>query len=92
MIAPDVHVEDLLEGGVRNLEARTVEGVHARIGHQDVDRPELPAGLVDQVLQLVLVRALTIYGASEEFGACDKEYATELIKKKFRDRTIKIRD
>jgi len=35
---------------------------------------------------------LTIYGASEEFGACDKEYATELIKKKFRDRTIKIRD
>jgi D-3-phosphoglycerate dehydrogenase len=35
---------------------------------------------------------LTIYGASEEFGACDKEYAAEIIKKKFRDRTIKIRD
>jgi hypothetical protein len=35
---------------------------------------------------------LTIYGASEEFGACDKEYATEIIKKKFRDRAIKIRD
>ena len=35
--------------------------------------------------------AITIYGASEEFGACDKEYAAEIIKKKFGDRTIKIR-
>ena len=36
--------------------------------------------------------AITIYGASEEFGACDKEYAAEIIKKNFRDRAIKIRD
>jgi hypothetical protein len=35
---------------------------------------------------------ITIYGASEEFGACDKEYAAEIIRKKFRYRTIKIRD
>jgi D-3-phosphoglycerate dehydrogenase len=35
---------------------------------------------------------ITIYGASQEFGACDKEYAAEIIKKNFRDRTIKIRD
>ena len=35
---------------------------------------------------------ITIYGASQEFGACDKEFAAELIKKEFRDRTIKIRD
>ena len=35
---------------------------------------------------------ITVYGASEEFGACDKEFAAEIIKKKFRDRTIKIRD
>jgi D-3-phosphoglycerate dehydrogenase len=36
--------------------------------------------------------AITIYGASEEFGACDKVYAAEIIKKNFRNRTIKIRD
>ncbi|MEE4261842.1 MAG: hypothetical protein V2I56_04070 [Desulfobacteraceae bacterium] len=35
---------------------------------------------------------ITICGASEEFGACDKEYAAQIIKKKFRDRTIKIID
>ena len=36
--------------------------------------------------------AITIYGASQEFGACDKEYAAEIIKRKFRDRTINIRN
>ena len=36
--------------------------------------------------------AITIYGASQEFGACDKEYAAEIIKKKFRDRPINISD
>ena len=51
VIAPDVHVEDLLECGVRNLEARAVEGIDAGVGHQDVDRPEPPAGLVDQLPQ-----------------------------------------
>lgn len=35
---------------------------------------------------------IMIYGASEEFGACDKAYAAEMIKKKFRGRTIHIRD
>ena len=35
---------------------------------------------------------LFVFGGSEEFGACDKEYAAEIIKKKFRDRMIKIRD
>jgi hypothetical protein len=35
---------------------------------------------------------ITIYGASQEFGACDKEYAAEIIKKKFKDRKIDIKD
>lgn len=35
---------------------------------------------------------ITIYGASDELGACDKEYAAKIIKKKFRNRKIKIRD
>ena len=35
---------------------------------------------------------ITVYGASEEFGACDKDFAAAIIKRKFRDRTIKIRD
>jgi len=35
---------------------------------------------------------ITVYGTSDEFGACDKEYAAKIIKKKFRDRKIKIRD
>ncbi len=36
--------------------------------------------------------AITIYGASQEFGACDKEFAAELVRKEFRERTIKVRD
>ncbi len=36
--------------------------------------------------------AITIYGASQEFGACDKEYAAEIIKRKFPNRTINISD
>jgi len=36
--------------------------------------------------------AITIYGASEEFGACDKEFAAEMVRKEFRKRTIKVRD
>ena len=36
--------------------------------------------------------AITIYGASEEFGACDKEFVAEMVRKEFRERTIKVRD
>ncbi|MGB5745583.1 MAG: hypothetical protein WBM69_01295 [Desulfobacterales bacterium] len=36
--------------------------------------------------------AIIIYGASQEFGACDKEFAAEIIRKEFRKRTIKVRD
>jgi phosphoglycerate dehydrogenase-like enzyme len=36
--------------------------------------------------------AITIYGASQEFGACDKEFAAEMIKKKFRERTVQVRE
>jgi len=35
---------------------------------------------------------IAIYGVSEEFGACDKEYAAKIIKKNFRNRTVTIRD
>jgi hypothetical protein len=34
---------------------------------------------------------ITIYGASQEFGACDKEFAAELVRKVFRERTVEIR-
>ena len=34
---------------------------------------------------------ITIYGASQEFGACDKEFAAELMRKVFRERIIKVR-
>ncbi len=36
--------------------------------------------------------AITIYGVSEEFGACDKEFAAEMVREEFRERTIKVRD
>ena len=36
--------------------------------------------------------AITIYGASEEFGACDREYAAQMIKKKFPERNVNVRD
>jgi D-3-phosphoglycerate dehydrogenase len=35
---------------------------------------------------------ITIYGASQEFGACDKEFAAELVRKVFRERTVEIRN
>ena len=36
--------------------------------------------------------AITIYGASQEFGACDKGFAAEMVRKEFRERTVIIRD
>jgi hypothetical protein len=33
---------------------------------------------------------ITIYGASQEFGACDKVYAAELVRTAFPERTVKI--
>ena len=35
---------------------------------------------------------ITIYGVSEEFGTCDKEFAAEMVREEFRERTIKVRD
>jgi D-3-phosphoglycerate dehydrogenase len=35
--------------------------------------------------------AITIYSASQEFGACDKVYAAELVRKAFPERTIKVK-
>ena len=36
--------------------------------------------------------SITIYGTSDEFGACDKHLAADMIKKIFPDRGINIRD
>ncbi len=33
---------------------------------------------------------IAIYGASHEFGACDKSYAAELVRKAFTERTVKV--
>jgi len=33
---------------------------------------------------------ITIYGASQEFGACDKEFAAEMVRKAFPERTVKF--
>ena len=35
--------------------------------------------------------AITIYGASDEFGACDKEFAANMIRKTFPNRTVSIK-
>ena len=35
--------------------------------------------------------AITIYGASREFGACDKEFAAEMVRKTFPERTVKAK-
>ena len=34
---------------------------------------------------------ITIYGASQEFGACDKEYAAELVRSEFPGRRVEVR-
>jgi hypothetical protein len=36
--------------------------------------------------------SIAIYGASEEFGACDKGFAAEMIKTIFPQRAVKVRD
>ncbi|MEJ2285227.1 MAG: hypothetical protein P8X85_16715 [Desulfobacterales bacterium] len=36
--------------------------------------------------------SIAIYGASEEFGACDKAFAAEMIKTIFPERAVKVRD
>ena len=36
--------------------------------------------------------AITVYGASDEFGACDKVFAAEMVRKKFPERTVSVRD
>ena len=36
--------------------------------------------------------AITIYGSSQQFGACDKEYAAELVKKAYPERTVRVED
>ena len=35
--------------------------------------------------------AITIYGASREFGACDKEFAAEMVRKAFPERAVKVK-
>ncbi len=34
---------------------------------------------------------ITIYGASQEFGACDKEYAADLVRNAFPGRRVEVR-
>ena len=34
---------------------------------------------------------ITIYGASQEFGACDKVYAAELVRTAFPERAVKVK-
>ena len=35
---------------------------------------------------------ITIYGSNRQFGACDKEYAAELVQKAFPEKTVKVED
>jgi len=67
---------------------RNTEAEIKNHGFENVQAHELGGALV----RFEPDGAITIYGASEEYGACDKEYAAEIIKKKFKDRTINIRD
>ena len=36
--------------------------------------------------------AITIYGASQEFGACDKDYAAQLVRKAFPGRIVTVKN
>ena len=35
---------------------------------------------------------IVIFGASQEFGACDKEYAAEMVRQEFPERRVTVRD
>jgi phosphoglycerate dehydrogenase-like enzyme len=35
---------------------------------------------------------ITIYGSSRQFGACDKEFAAELVQKSYPEKTVKVED
>jgi hypothetical protein len=67
---------------------RSTEAEIKNLGYETARVHELGGALV----RFESDGTIMIYGASEEFGVCDKEYAAEIIKKKFRDRTIHIRD
>ena len=36
--------------------------------------------------------SITIYGASQEFGACDKEFAAKMIRKTYPERQVNVRE
>jgi len=67
---------------------RNTEAEIKNIGYENARVHEIGGALV----RFELDGAITIYGASEEFGACDKEFAAEMVRKEFRKRTIKVRD
>ena len=35
---------------------------------------------------------ITIFGASQQFGACDKEYAAKLVRARFPGRMVEVRN
>jgi D-3-phosphoglycerate dehydrogenase len=67
---------------------RNTETEIKNLGHSDMQVHELGGALV----RFEPDGAITIYGASEEFGACDREYAAQMIKKKFPERKVNVRD
>ena len=66
---------------------RNTETEIKRLGFENVRVHELGGALV----RFEPAGAITVYGASREFGACDKEFAAEIIRKKFRGRTVRVR-
>ena len=67
---------------------RNTETEIKTLGFKNVNVHEMGGALV----RFEADGAITIYGTSQEFGACDKEYAAELIRKELRDRKINVRD
>jgi phosphoglycerate dehydrogenase-like enzyme len=66
---------------------RSTETEIKRLGFENVRVYELGGAHV----RFEPAGTITVYGTSREFGGCDKEFAAEIIRKKFWGRTVSIR-
>ena len=77
----------LLSGDLWHREIlRNTEAELKNLGYENVRVHELGGALV----RFEPDGAITVYGASQEFGTCDKDYAAEMIRKEFKGSTINV--
>jgi len=65
---------------------RNTESEIKKLGFENARVDELGGALV----RFEPDGAITVYGASNEFGACDKEFAADIIRKEFGARTVRV--